>query len=255
MPTLLVIGATSAIAHAAARRFAADDAEVFLAARDAAKLQAVADDLDARGATVAGTAPFDAADPSGHALLLNAAQQALGRLDFVLVAYGTLPDQKEMARDPQAAAEAFSLNATSVIQLLTHLANRMEAQPDLGTKQPGGRRGTIAVISSVAGDRGRPSNYVYGAAKGAVSLFLGGLRGRLHPAGVGVVTIKPGFVDTPMTADVPKNPLFADPADVGQRIYKAMVKGEDVVYVPGFWRAVMAGIRAVPERAFKRLKL
>ena len=113
----------------------------------------------------------------------------------------------------------------------------------------------LGVVSSVAGDRGRPSNYVYGAAKGAVSLFARGLRARLATAGVRVVTIKPGFVDTPMTAHVPKNPLFASPEAVGRPSMRARRAGATSSYAPGFWRPVMAGIRAIPERLFKRLNL
>lgn len=132
-----------------------------------------------------------------------------------------------------------------MVSLLTLLANRLEAQ----------KSGTIAVISSVAGDRGRSSNYVYGTAKGAVSLFLQGLRGRLHPSGVRVLTIKPGFVDTPMTADVKKNALFASPEGIAKGIVSAIDRGREVVYLPSFWRGIMLMIRAVPEPLFKRLKL
>jgi len=107
----------------------------------------------------------------------------------------------------------------------------------------------------VAGDRGRQSNYVYGAAKGAVSIFLQGLRNRLTPFGVTVLTLKPGFVDTPMTAHIPKNPLFANPKSVGKRIYKAVKNQEDVVYIPSFWRPIMTMITHIPERFFKRLEL
>ena len=131
------------------------------------------------------------------------------------------------------------------MSLLTILANRLEAQ----------KQGTIAVISSVAGDRGRKSNYVYGTAKGAVSLFLQGLRGRLHPSGVRVVTIKPGFVDTPMTAGIKKNALFASPEAVARGVVSAIDRGRDVVYLPPFWRGVMLIVRAVPEPFFKRLNL
>jgi decaprenylphospho-beta-D-erythro-pentofuranosid-2-ulose 2-reductase len=129
--------------------------------------------------------------------------------------------------------------------LMTLLANRFEEQ----------RAGCIAVISSVAGDRGRGSNYVYGSAKAAVTAFSAGLRARMTKAGVSVVTVKPGFVDTPMTAAVKKGPLFAKPDKVGKRIYEAMLKGEDVVYVPWFWSPIMLIIRSVPERIFKKTKL
>jgi len=156
-----------------------------------------------------------------------------------------LPDQRECERSVAKTLEAFQTNAISTIALLTEIANRFEARG----------RGVIAVISSVAGDRGRQSNYVYGAAKGAVNIFTQGLRNRLAKKGVAVVTIKPGFVDTPMTAHLPKNALFASPEYVGARIFKAIERREDVVYVPWFWFFIMTLIRHVPERIFKRLNL
>lgn len=244
--TVLIVGATSAIAQAVARRFAADGAALVLAARDPEKLGAVADDLRARGASRVHTHRFDAADFAQHAALVEAvAAEASGGLDHALLAYGTLPDPSVVTTDAEAVAEAFTLNATSVVALMTRLATHLEQQG----------QGSLTVIASVAGDRGRPSNYVYGAAKGAVALFAAGLRARLAPRGVQVTTVKPGLVDTPMTAHLPKNALFADPADVGAQIHRAMVRRRDVAYVPRFWRPVMAAIRAVPERLFKRLDL
>jgi short-subunit dehydrogenase len=136
-------------------------------------------------------------------------------------------------------------NGTSVIALLTLLANRFEAQG----------HGTLAVIGSVAGDRGRQSNYVYGTAKGMLAIFLQGLRNRLHRRGVNVLTIKPGFVDTPMTAGFEKGPLWASPEQVASRIIVAIDKGWDVVYAPAFWRLIMLVITTIPERVFKRLSL
>lgn len=242
---ILILGATSAIAHATAQRFARDGARFVLAARDEQKRAAVAADLRARGAADVTEVDFDALDFARHGTVVDAAWDAFDGLDAALLAWGTLPDQDLVAQDAETAVEAFAVNATSVVSVLTHLAGRFEAQGS----------GTIGVVSSVAGDRGRASNYVYGAAKGAVSLFAQGLRARLAGRGVRVVTIKPGFVDTPMTADVPKNPLFAAPEAVGTRIHAAMTGRADVVYAPGFWRPLMAGVRAVPERLFKRLPL
>lgn len=243
--TVLVVGATSAIAHAVSRRYAAGGAALFLAARNAERLAAAAEDLRARGAVRVETRVFDADDLAGQAALVEAVRRAYPRLDAALVAYGTLPDQPAVERDAGAVVEAFTTNATSVVALLTRLGEVMERQG----------HGTLAVISSVAGDRGRPSNYVYGAAKGAVSLFAQGLRARLAKRGVRVVTVKPGFVDTPMTAHLPKNPLFASPERVGATVHRAMERGADVVYAPGFWRPVMAAIRIIPERLFKQLDL
>jgi decaprenylphospho-beta-D-erythro-pentofuranosid-2-ulose 2-reductase len=139
----------------------------------------------------------------------------------------------------------FTTNCTSVISLLTILADYFEQQ----------RRGCIAVISSVAGDRGRQSNYVYGAAKGAVTVFLQGLRNRLHKSGVAVITIKPGTVDTPMTASLKKGLLFASASSVGQGIYAAMKNRKEIVYLPWYWRPIMFIVRSIPEPIFKKLSL
>lgn len=245
MKRVLILGATSAIARATARIFAGRGNRLFLVARDAGKLEATAQDLRVYGAAGVDCAVADLGDVAGHEALLDEAAAALGGLEVVLIAYGTLPEQKELEGSYEATAKELHTNFLSVVSLLTVLANRLEAQ----------KSGTIAVISSVAGDRGRSSNYVYGTAKGAVSIFLQGLRGRLHPAGVRVITIKPGFVDTPMTAGVKKNALFAAPEAVAKGIVSAIDRGREVVYLPSFWRGIMFLIRAVPEPLFKRLKL
>ncbi len=242
---LMIIGATSAIAHETAKYFAADGAEFFLVGRDPDKLAAVQHDLEVRGAACVALHTLDLNDLGQHETIIAAAYEAFGGLDAVLIAHGTLPDQEHVQASVADTLQAFTTNALSYISLLTLLAERFEQQ----------RRGCIAVISSVAGDRGRASNYVYGAAKGAVSLFSSGLRARLSKVGVSVVTIKPGFVDTPMTAHLKKNPLFASPERVGKRIYTAMLKGENIVYVPWFWWPIMWIIRHIPERVFKKLSL
>jgi decaprenylphospho-beta-D-erythro-pentofuranosid-2-ulose 2-reductase len=246
MTRILIVGATSAIAEAAARQWLARDpaAQFVLAARNSTRLEAIAADLRLRGATVA-THPFDALDFDAHATLLDAAWTALGAVDAMLVAHGSLPDQRACEQSASLTLREFSINALSVIALCTAAAERFQAQ----------RRGTLAVIGSVAGDRGRQSNYVYGAAKGAVDVFLQGLRNRLWPQGVAVVTIKPGFVDTPMTAAFAKTPLWATPAAIAPALVDAVARGADVVYLPGRWRLIMAIIRAIPEALFKRLKL
>ena len=164
---------------------------------------------------------------------------------MALIAHGTLPDQAECEASAALTRQALQVNALSVIELLTELANRLQAQGS----------GTLAVISSVAGDRGRKSNYVYGAAKGMVSIFLQGLRNRLHSHGVRVITIKPGFVDTPMTESFDKGVLWARPDRVARDIVSAIDKGRDVVYTPWFWRYILWVIRGIPEGVFKRLGL
>ncbi len=245
MRKLLIVGATSAMAQATARLWAADGDQLFLVARNAERLRAVAEDLRARGAVRVESRVLEATDWQAHAGLIDAVWTTLGGLDAALIAHGSLPDQHACQEDVAQVRRELEVNALSVLSLLTHLANRFETQG----------HGALAVIASVAGDRGRRSNYVYGAAKSAVSVFLQGLRNRLHPAGVRVVTIKPGFVDTPMTADFPKGPLWASPQTVARGIYKALERGPEVVYLPGFWRWIMLVIRLLPESLFKRLTL
>lgn len=246
MKRVLVIGATSAIAAACARRWAADGAHLFLVARNADRLEAVAADLRARGAADVRTLLLDANDLAAHAAVLDTAFAQWAGLDLALIAHGTLPDQRACEADPGLALREFATNGSSVIALLTALANRFEAQ----------RAGRIAVITSVAGDRGRPSNYLYGSAKAAVSAFCEGLRARLLRTGVGVTEIRPGFVATPMTAGLAlPAALTASPEAVARRIVSAVSAGRDVVYAPAFWWAVMAVIRCLPRVVFKRLRL
>lgn len=242
---ILILGATSALAHETAKYFARDGASLVLVARSSEKLLAVRDDLKVRGAKEIETIEADLTDLSRHKEILEAALKPFAGLDMVLVAYGTLGNQQLCEQDVDAALQEFTTNATSVIALTTLLANYFEAQ----------KRGCIAVISSVAGDRGRQSNYVYGAAKGAVSVFLQGLRNRLAKKGVAIVTIKPGMVDTPMTAHMRKGLLFASAKKVGHGIYDAMLKHKDVAYVPGYWRFVMLIIKSIPEPVFKKMNI
>ena len=242
---ILIIGATSAIAQETARCFARDGAELFLVGRSAEKLEAVQNDLKVRGAKRAETFVLDLSDLDRHQEMIQAAIETLDGLDMVLVAHGTLGDQRLSQESVAKTLEEFTTNCTSVISLLTLLANYFEPR----------RRGCIAIISSVAGDRGRRSNYVYGAAKGALTIFLQGLRSRLTQSGVAVVTIKPGFVDTPMTASLKKGLLFASSRRVGEGIYNAMKKGKEVVYLPWFWRYIMLIVRSIPEPIFKKMSI
>ncbi|MGD8911943.1 MAG: SDR family oxidoreductase [Candidatus Thiodiazotropha sp.] len=245
MRKTLIIGATSAIAQATARSFAEAGDALFLVARNTDKLTATADDLKLRGASTVHTATLDVLDYEQHKPVIDAAIEALDSLDLVLIAHGTLPDQKACEQSFELTRKEFEINTLSTISLLTHLANHFEQQG----------QGTIAVISSVAGDRGRQSNYVYGSAKGAVTVFLQGLRNRLHHYGVNVLTIKPGFVDTPMTAKFDKGLLWADTTQVADNINRALGKKRNLAYVPSFWAAIMLAIKMVPERLFKRLSL
>lgn len=241
---VLVIGATSGIAQAVARRYAERGGRLFLAARSTSKLEAVAADLRARGAGAVDTFMVDAVDHAQLERMLDAAWTALGSVDVALVAHGSLPDPVRAAADIDYMVREFRINAESVLVCLAGLAQRFALQG----------AGVIAVIGSVAGDRGRASNYQYGAAKAALHAFASGLRARLHARGVHVLTIKPGFVATQMTAHLRLPALLvADPDGVAKRIVSAVERRAAVVYVPGFWRLIMTVVRLLPEAIFKRL--
>ncbi len=243
--SILIVGATSAIAEATARIFANHGDRLYLVARNRDRVNAVAQDLKVRGAALVEVEVMDVNDLHLHEPMIERAASVLGELHAVLLAHGTLPDQKNCERSFTDTLEAFNTNCLSVISLLTHVSTRLARQ----------RHGTIAVISSVAGDRGRQSNYVYGAAKATLNVFLQGLRNRLYFDEVHVVTIKPGFVDTPMTANFKKGFLWASPQSVARGIYSAVERKRDVVYLPWFWRWIMLVIKSVPEGVFKRLRL
>jgi short-subunit dehydrogenase len=240
---VLIVGATSAIAAEAAKVFAASHARLFLTGRDPAKLAAVADDLRVRGAAQVETALLDVTDVARQSAVIDQALALWGGLDVALISHGVLPDQAQCQASVAETLRAMDINFSGTVALLTTLANYFE----------GRRQGCLTVVTSVAGDRGRQSNYVYGAAKGGLHVFLQGLRNRLHAAGVRVVEIKPGFVDTPMTAHLAKNALFASPRRVGRAVYHAVSRKRETVYVPWFWRPIMLAVRLVPERVFKRL--
>ncbi len=242
---MMIVGATSAIAHETAKCFAKDGAEFFLVARSAQKLADIGNDLKVRGAQRIETYVLDVTELERHQEMIETAITTLDGLDMVLIAHGTLGDQQKCQRSVAETLKDFTTNCTSVISLLTILADYFEQQ----------KRGCIAVISSVAGDRGRQSNYVYGAAKGALSVFLQGLRNRLSKSGVAVVTVKPGLIDTPMTATVKKGLLAASAKGVGEGIYRAMKSRKEVVYLPWFWRPIMLIVRTIPEPVFKRLSM
>lgn len=245
MRRILIVGATSAIAEATARLFAVRKDALYLVGRRQDALQAIADDLRVRGATMVGLEVMDATDLEAHEPMLDRATRLLGGLDTVLIAYGTLGDQSACEASVELTIRELNGNGVSVVALLTAIAQRF-AQA---------RTGTIAVISSVAGDRGRQSNYVYGSAKALVTAFTSGLRQRLFKSGVSVITIKPGFVDTPMTAAFPKGPLWAKADQVAAGIVRAVDRSATVVYLPGFWRCIMFVIRSIPEALFRKLSL
>jgi len=242
---VLIIGASSAIAYETAKCFACDGSDLFLVGRSTEKLTTVANDLKIRGAKRVETYPLDLCELGRHQQMFEQAIAFLGKLDMLLIAHGTLGDQGKCEQSVAETMQELQTNCLSVISLLTISANYFEQQ----------RHGCIAVVTSVAGDRGRKSNYVYGTAKAAVSVFLQGLRNRLSSVGVSVLTIKPGYVATPMTAHLKEGPLTASPQSVGRGIYEAMKQGKDVVYLPWFWHGIMFVIKSIPERIFKRLSL
>jgi len=242
---VLLLGAASAIAQETARMLAADGDRLFLVDRNEAGLDVVARDLKLRGADRVDSLVADLNDLDRHESILERASSSLAGLDVAIVAQGYLGDQAKAETDFDEAERILRTNFLSAASLLTHLANTFQAAG----------RGTILAISSVAGDRGRQSNYVYGAAKGALSLFLQGLRNRLHDHGVRVVTVKPGFVDTPMTAGLELGLLCVKPERVARGIYNAIDRGTEVAYLPWFWWPIITVIRLIPEAIFKRLKL
>lgn len=242
---VLVLGPTSAIARATAAELACAGYDLYLAGRDDEELGRLAADLHLRHGVQVAQGRFDALDMEAHPAVLDEALAHCGALEGVVLAFGERGDQQRARRDPAYAAELIASNFTGAVSMLTLCANHLE---------PRGR-GFMIVLGSVAGDRGRQSNYVYGAAKGGLGLFAQGLRNRLHGSGVRVLTVKPGFVDTAMTFGLSGMFLVASPESVGRRIVAALGRSTDVLYVPWFWRYIMVVIRLLPERLFKRLNL
>ncbi len=243
MERVLVLGATSAIAARVAAIHAARGDRLHLVGRTRAKLETVAAACGS-GATFE-VADFDALE--ANEAVIARAIVALGHVDRAVIAHGALGDQLESERTFEAAEATLRTNLSSVVALLVPLANHMEARA-----VDAGERGRIGVMTSVAGDRGRPRNYTYGTAKGALHVYLQGLRSRLHPARVTVTTLKLGPTDTPMTVDHEKTRLFSTPEDVAAGVVRAMDRRAGEVYVPRFWGAIMAIVRNVPESVFQR---
>lgn len=245
MRKVLILGATSAIAQESAKIFAAKGDPLFLVGRHEGRLKIICDDLRVRSPAAVHYAVSDLNRLEQHEALIERATETLGGLDTVLIAHGTLSDQAACEQSIQTTEQELRTNLLGPISLLTLIANRFEQQ----------RTGCIVAISSVAGDRGRRSNYVYGTAKGGLTIFLQGLRHRLHAAGVQVLTVKPGFVDTPMTQSFKKGFLWVGPDYIARGIDSAIERGRTTVYLPWFWAAIMAAIKATPERIFCRLAL
>lgn len=243
---ILIIGAGSAIARSLSRRYAARGCRLVLTGRNEEALQRQADDLSLRGAALAHPVRMDVDDSSPVLqAAIDEARSVLGSLDAAIICHGTLPDQQAIAHDPGQTEQAIITNGLSTIRLLCLLVPGLRAQG----------RGTLAVITSVAGDRGRGSNYIYGSAKALVSTYLQGLRAELHGDGVHVMDIRPGFVDTPMTSQFRKGVLWTTPETVARQIERGISRRRDLVYTPAFWRLIMWIIRLIPEPVFKRTGL
>ena len=242
---ILIIGASSAIARATARLYAARGCRLHLIARNAESLRKTADDLTVRGASAVTLSTLDVNDFDRHEEVLQQAFLTLGTVDLALICHGSLPDQQASEADFELARHEINTNGLSVISLLTVLSPHFIRQAS----------GTIAVVTSVAGDRGRQSNYVYGSVKAMVSTYLQGLRGRLRPFHVNVLDIRPGFVDSPMTAHLQKGPLWSSPQRIGKIIVRSVSRGRHTVYAPAYWGLIMFIVRSIPEALFKRIKL
>jgi hypothetical protein len=225
----VIFGATSAIAQAVAKLFCLRGDRLFLVGRQSCKLEAMVRDLEVRGGQKINFICADLTDFSTHAAGVHKAIASLGRIDQVLIAQGSLSEQKVCEASFAETQREWEINLLSVVSLLTLWGNFFEQQGF----------GTLAVISSVAGDCGRKRNYVYGAAKAGLNVFLQGLRDRMRGSAVKIITIKPGFIDTPMTQALQKNFLWSQPQTIAKPIVRAMDKGSPMVYVPYFWRYIM----------------
>jgi short-subunit dehydrogenase len=241
---IVVLGATSGIAQPLLRMLARDGKELLLVARSQERLDAVRTDLLARGA--ANVLTFEADLVTSQELVVSFAKECFSDFDTLLLTYGTMLDQALCQVSPEHALRELETNFVSAVAVLTRFVRYFESR----------RSGTIAVLTSVAGERGRRSNYVYGAAKGALNIFLQGLRSRMYQHGVRVLTIKPGPVATAMTANSRNLPLLSTPDTVAKVIYRRLESSRgDVIYTPACWRWIMAAIRFVPERYFKRVSI
>lgn len=244
-PRAVLLGARSVIAQALAAQLAEAGWDLVLAARRCHTLEPVASDLRLRRERRVDLLEFDALDLEGHAELAARIRREAGDFELVICVFGYLGDQDQARSETDEMVRTLGTNFTAAAVCLGHLANDLEAR---GV-------GGLIVITSVAGDRGRQSNYTYGAAKGGLALFAQGLRNRLTAAGVHVLTVKPGFVDTPMTEGMKGLFLVASPERVAREVLRAWRRRQNVLYTPRFWRWILLLVRWLPEPLFKRLQL
>ncbi|WP_407330986.1 SDR family oxidoreductase [Enterovibrio sp. 27052020O] len=245
MKNILVIGATSSIAYEICKRYSNKGCNLYLLARDMDKLTSIKNDLIVRGANSVQCAQWDASHDRINDDSLDEVVESMGKLDIVLIAHGYLPDQKQCEASSEKTFDAIYANGFSVVRILTKIANVMESQ----------KSGNITVITSVAGDRGRKSNYVYGTSKSMVSTFLQGLSHRLSQKNIHVLDIKPGFVDTPMTEDFKKGILWSSPSVIAKIIERRIERKSSISYAPLFWILIMAIIRALPNRIINKMDI
>lgn len=244
--SLLILGANSLIAQAAASHFAEAGHEIIFAGRKQDEPEKYANDFAIRYKCRTRAEYIDALDYPSHKKFVEDILAKTPELEYILIVFGYLGTQEKAQIDFTEAHRIIDTNFTGVVSVCELFAAEFESL----------KKGNIAVISSVAGDRGRQSNYMYGSAKGGLTVYLSGLRNRLFKSGVNVLTIKPGFVNTPMTYGMPlPKPLVASPEKVGKDIYKAMIKRKSVIYTPFYWRWIMFVITSIPEFLFKKLKL
>ena len=244
---VVILGATSAMARATAAAFAAAGHTLLLGARDRVENEAIARDLATRYEVSCTALEFDALNFGEHANFLKICEVAAGQVpDGLVIFFGYMTEQEIAQRDFAEARKTVDVNLTAAMSLCEAFAPLCEHR----------RSGFIAVVSSVAGDRGRQSNYIYGASKAGLTAYLQGLRNRLFKYNTYVTTIKPGFVDTKMTFGLPlPKPLVASPETAGRAIYQAIVRRKNEAYVPFFWQFIMLLIRNIPEWQFKKMKL
>jgi decaprenylphospho-beta-D-erythro-pentofuranosid-2-ulose 2-reductase len=246
MKHILILGATSSMAKALAEQLASHQVRLILAGRQVKDMEKTAQDLMIRGKGLRPVViPFDAQHLENHGKFFTEVLTHAGAIDEAYLFFGQMYPQQEAQRRFQLAFKMLTVNYLSAVSILECIAAYMEKR----------NQGLIVAISSVAGDRGRQSNYLYGSSKAGLTAYLQGLRNRLAHAGVHVMTVKPGFVDTPMTQGLKKNGLFVSPQAIATGIIMATKKQKNVVYIPWYWRWIMLLIRLIPEAIFKKMKM
>lgn len=246
MSTVLVLGASSTIAQETVRKLASKNMNLILTGRRTDDLEVLQNDLQIRHGVEVTVKQFEALDFDHHEAFFSELTEEAGGIDGVLLMYGAMGDQQEAEQSFEITRNMIDVNYTSAISILNIAANYFERK----------KKGFICAVSSVAGDRGRMSNYIYGSTKAGLSVYMQGLRNRLHKSGVHVLTIKPGMVDTKMTYGVvDDSPLLASPVKVANDITKALFKRREVAYTPWFWFVIMLVIKLIPEKIFKRTNI